>query len=166
VRSGPIDGESARQLYEAHGRALLAYACSLTPDSSVAEDVLHQVFVRLLAGRVTITAPALPYLLRAVRNTALNHRRGRQREAPLTEADRWLEAPPDRSDEALAVQSALRRLPAEQREVVILRLWAGLTFAEVATVVGCPMNTAASRYRYGRDRLRALLQPLEGESDG
>ena len=96
----PIDGETARQLYEAHSRALLAYACSLTPDAGVAEDVVHQVFVRLLAGRVTLPAPALPYLLRALRNTALNHRRGRQREMPLADADRWLEAPSDRLDAA------------------------------------------------------------------
>ena len=164
--SEPIDAQTATHLYETHGRALLAYACSLTPDSSTAEDVVHQVFVRLLAGRVSVPTPALPYLLRAVRNTSLNQRRGQQREAPLLDADRWLEAPPDRLDAALAVESALRQLPREQREVVTLRLWASLTYDEIAAVVGCPVNTAASRYRYGRDRLRALLQPLEKTHDG
>lgn len=114
-----------------------------------AEDVLHQVFLALLKGRVLVPERPLPYLLRAVRNTALNYQRDRRREVTLPEEGRWLEAPAGMEHEALALESALRRLPAEQREVVTLRTWAGLTFEEVATVVGCPVNTAASRYRYG-----------------
>jgi RNA polymerase sigma-70 factor (ECF subfamily) len=69
--------------------------------------------------------------------------------------------------EALALQTALRRLPLEQREVVVLRIWGELTFEEVGVVVGCSTSTAASRFRYGCSKLRAVLRPLTREvADG
>ena len=58
---------------------------------------------------------------------------------------------------------ALGELPEEQRAVVHLKLWAGLTFEEIAAALEIPPNTAASRYRYGLDKLRAQLRPLYEE---
>lgn len=151
-------------LYEAHGRALFAYASSLTPDSAVAEDVVHQVFLKLLKSRdVALPERPLPYLLKAVRNTALNDLRQRRREVELNAEAGWLEAPAGREEEALALEAALNMLPQEQRELIVLRTWAELTFEEAAAVVGCSPNTAASRYRYGRDKLRTILYPLAKE---
>jgi RNA polymerase sigma-70 factor (ECF subfamily) len=54
-------------------------------------------------------------------------------------------------------------LPAEQREVVHLKLWEGLTFDQIAQLLDIPANTAASRYRYGLDKLRECLRPLYDE---
>jgi RNA polymerase sigma-70 factor, ECF subfamily len=160
VSTEPCNPDSVQHLYERHGRALLAYACSLTPDSGKAEDIVHQVFLRLLTRRITCPDSPLPYLLRAVRNTALNEQRRWRREVELTDAVGWLEAPPGRHEEALALEAALRTLPQEQRELIVLRIWAQLSFEEAAAVVGCSPNTAASRFRYGRDKLRAILRPL------
>ena len=58
---------------------------------------------------------------------------------------------------------ALAELPADQRAVVHLKLWAGLTFDEIAGTLGIPPNTAASRYRYGIDKLRTRLRPIYKE---
>ena len=58
---------------------------------------------------------------------------------------------------------ALAELPAEQRAVVHLKLWEGLTFEEIAAALEIPPNTAASRYRYGLDKLRDRLRPLYEE---
>jgi len=58
---------------------------------------------------------------------------------------------------------ALGELPAEQRSVVHLKLWEGLTFEQIAEVLDVPPNTAASRYRYGLDKLRGRLRPLYEE---
>ncbi len=154
--SGTRDRNEVRQLYEVHGRALLAYACAFLHDPSEAEDVLHQVFLQLLRdGRTEIASPG--YLFRAVRNRVLNHLRGRSREVALDDApDRsalWLESPSNSAETALALQSALGTLPEEQREVIVLRVWGQLTFEEVAAVVGVSPNTAASRYRYGLAKL-------------
>jgi RNA polymerase sigma-70 factor, ECF subfamily len=162
VTNGLCDRDSVQRLYETHGRALLAYACSLAPDAGRAEDIVHQVFLKLLTRRIDVPDSALPYLLRAVRNTALNERRRWRREVELTDATGWLEAPADRQEEALALEAALRTLPQEQRELIVLHIWAQLSFEEAAAVVGCSPNTAASRFRYGRDKLRAILRPLAG----
>jgi RNA polymerase sigma-70 factor (ECF subfamily) len=148
-----------RELYELHGRALLAYACAFLHDPSEAEDVLHQVFLQLLRdGRTEIESPG--YLFRAVRNRVLNHLRGRSREVALDDAPdgsaQWLESPSNSTETALALQSALRTLPGEQREVIVLRVWGQLTFEEVAAVVGVSPNTAASRYRYGLAKLNEV----------
>jgi RNA polymerase sigma-70 factor (ECF subfamily) len=60
---------------------------------------------------------------------------------------------------ALALQAALLELPEEQREVVVLRIWSGMTLAEVADLSGVSLNTAASRYRYALEKLRERLKP-------
>jgi RNA polymerase sigma-70 factor, ECF subfamily len=145
----------ARELYERHGRALLAYACALLRDPSAAEDVLHQVFLNVLRGRAAINGEPLRYLFRAVRNTALNHIRGQSHDVELNEA-LWLESPDGSHETAIALQSALRMLPPEQREVVVLKIWGQLTFEEAAAVVGVSPNTAASRYRYGLEKLKEI----------
>jgi RNA polymerase sigma-70 factor (ECF subfamily) len=148
--------DDARELYERHGRALLAYACALLRDPSAAEDVLHQVFLNVLRGKAAIDGEPARYLFRAIRNTALNHIRGQSREVELAGAGVWLESPDGSTETSLALQSALGTLPAEQREVVVLKIWGQLTFEEAADVVGVSPNTAASRYRYGLDRLRQI----------
>lgn len=156
----PLDASAVGRFHAEHGRTLLAYAVSLVEDASLAEDLVQQVFLTLLTGNVTVPVPALPYLLRAVRNTAMNARRARTREVALTDDHHWLEAPPGRAAEAVAIERALHRLSAEQREVVVLRVWAGLTYDEIGHLCACSPNTAASRFRYASEHLRAWLAPL------
>ena len=148
--------DDARELYERHGRALLAYACALLRDPSAAEDVLHQVFLNVLRGKSVIDAEPAHYLFRAIRNTALNHIRGQSKEVELADAGIWLESPDGSTEESLALQSALATLPAEQREVVVLKIWGQLTFEEAGAVIGVSTNTAASRYRYGLEKLKQI----------
>ena len=68
----------------------------------------------------------------------------------------WLESPDGSRETSLALQSALRMLPGEQREIVVLRIWGALTFEEAAAVIGISPNTAASRYRYGIAKLKEI----------
>lgn len=146
----------AHRWYDEHGPALLAYAAALLRDPSAAEDVLHQVFLQLLRGRVAISGDPAPYLFRAVRNTALNHLRGQSREVELADGGVWLESPDGSRETSLALQSALKALPDEQREMVVLKVWGQMTFEEAANVVGISPNTAASRYRYGLEKLKEI----------
>jgi RNA polymerase sigma-70 factor (ECF subfamily) len=148
--------DEVRGLYETHGGALLAYASALLRDPSAAEDVLHQVFLNLLRGRAAIAGEPAPYLFRAVRNGALNHIRGQARETDLEDASVWLQSPDGSRETSIALQLALRALPAEQREVIVLHIWGQLTFEEAAAVIGVSPNTAASRYRYGLAKLREI----------
>jgi RNA polymerase sigma-70 factor (ECF subfamily) len=160
-----LTADEVRQLYDRHGRALLAYARSFVVDVAAAEDVLHQVFLQLVKGNTTVPDVPLAYLYRAVRNTALNSRRNGQHavaqdglcQLPLFEHREG------KQEEAIALHAALFELPEEQREIVILRIWSGMTLEEAANLIGVPLSTAASRYRYALEKLRERLKPL-GES--
>ena len=138
-------------------------ACLTLQDRSAAEDVLHQVFAKLLQKDLAINGQALHYLYRAVRNTALNHRRQHARELELTPNGHWLDSPPGMQETGLALQSALAALPEEQREIMILRVWGQMTFEEAAAALDISPNIAASRYRYALAKLKERLQPLRKE---
>lgn len=148
--------QEVQDLYQRHGPALLAYATSLLPDRGMAEDVLHQVFLGLL-GKSELPEEARPYLFRAMRNRALNARRNSTRVTPLDDRQ-WLVKPQGMMEAGLEVERALRELPPEQREVVIMRIWGEMTLAEVARVLDVPANTVASRYRYALEKLRMALK--------
>jgi RNA polymerase sigma-70 factor (ECF subfamily) len=153
VERTKTDKERIRLLYEEHGRGLIAFACSVVKGFAAAEDVLHEVFRKILRGGVDPNDVTAPYLYRAVRNESLNHIRNRSRDAVLD--DNWLEAPADSNDEtAMMLQSVLRSLPEEQREVIILRVWGQMSFDEAAATLNISPKTAASRYRYGLQKLR------------
>lgn len=151
-----MDRNEIRKLYEHHRRGLFAYACSFVSSFATAEDILHHVFERLLRSEVEIAGSPIPYLYRAVRNAALNQIRDRSREVSLD--DGWLDSPSGMEQTGLELQSALRELPEEQREVIILHVWGEMSFDEVAAALGISPNTAASRYRYGLSKLREQFQ--------
>ena len=151
-----IDSDQIRELYEQHSRGLFAYACSYVSSFASAEDALHQVFERLLRGDLEIEGAPAPYLYRAVRNVALNQVRNRSREVNLE--DTWLDSPSGMEQAGFELQSSLQELPEEQREIILLHLWGGLSFEEAAAALGISPNTAASRYRYGLSKLREQFQ--------
>ena len=163
VITGILDHQQVKTLYEQHGRVLLAYAVSLLPDRAASEDVLHQVFVKLLQGNVFINGSPIRYLYSAVRNAAFNYRRDHSREVELEADCRWLESPPGMEAVGLALEAALLELPDEQREIIVLRVWGQMTFEEAAAALEISPNTAASRYRYGLAKLKERLQPLSKE---
>jgi RNA polymerase sigma-70 factor (ECF subfamily) len=154
-----LSAEDVRVLYDKHGPALVAYACSFVTDAAAAEDVVHQVFLRLLSAPVQTPDVPVAYVYRAVRNAALNARRNGQRDAPLDSNSSVFERRDGNREAALALQRALAELPEEQREAVVMRVWSGMTLEEVAAATGTPLNTVASRYRYALEKLRERLRP-------
>ena len=159
-----LDLDSVRQLYERHARGLLACACTYVTSFATAEDVLHQVFERLLRGDLAITGAPVAYLYRAVRNASLNKIRDRAGDVDFHEG--WLDSPTGMEQTAMEIQSALRELPDQQREVILLHVWGKMSFEEVADALEIPANTAASRYRYGLSKLREQFQVTERRRDG
>jgi len=147
--------------YDEHGAALYRHALMIVGDRAMAEDVLHQVFVRLLRRGASAEAvhATRAYLRQAVRNECFSWLRRPQpvrREAhdglPLLEP-----SGPAVQDDRVVLEQALDSLPPEQREVVHLKVYEGFTFAEIADLTGVSINTASSRYRYALDRLAARL---------
>jgi RNA polymerase sigma-70 factor (ECF subfamily) len=151
------DNDRIRLLYEQHARGLVTYACSILSEFAAAEDVLHRVFERLLRGDIELREPPVPYLYRAVRNAAIDSLRKESRNVGL--ADDWFKSSEKSHEAVVLLQSSLRELPEEQREIVVMHIWGQLTFDEAAAVLEISPKTAASRYRYGLAKLREQFRP-------
>ena len=154
----PIGPESLKRLLDEHGGALLLYArqWSLAP-----EDVVQEVLLKLIQQT---PAPENPvgWLYRAVRNRAISTsrsagRRSRHEAAASHACEPWFQPTDGQRLDAAAATEALRRLPIEQRETVVARLWGGLSFSEIAEVTGTSSSTAARRYQSGLTSLRERL---------
>ena len=164
----PTEADLER-LYDAHAQALFSFLLNLTRNDADTRDVLQEIFVKL--ARETRLLEGVrherAFLIRLAHNAAIDlirRRAARQhRHEHLAEETANLFAPSCHVDEQTfrdALATALAELPPDQRAVVHLKLWEGLTFDEIATILGISANTAASRYRYGIDKLRERLRPL------
>jgi len=164
--------DNAEQLYDTHGAALFAFLLNLTRHEADTRDLLQEVFVKLarqpdlLAGVIDERA----FLMRLAHNLAIDQMRRRRTRDKNHEALSLERTPlfatnddPDEQAFRTTVSEAMDELPADQRAVLHLKLWTGLTFEEIATTLGISPNTAASRYRYGLDKLRHRLRPLYDE---
>jgi RNA polymerase sigma-70 factor (ECF subfamily) len=153
------------ELYDRHGPALWAYARLLSGSGVEAEDAVQNCFARLAEHPERLAAADDPrsYLFTVLRNEAL---RLRSRWRRWRHGDRAAGTVPvagqapggaEQAEEAERLRRAVMDLPGEQREVVFLKVWQEMTFAEVARLLNIPANTAASRYRYGMEKLRARI---------
>jgi RNA polymerase sigma-70 factor (ECF subfamily) len=153
----PMEPQVLGRLYRQHAPALLLYARQW---ADYAEDLVQEAFVRL-AQESPPPERALPWLYRVVRNEAhAVHRSGarrRRREEQVGSRVAWFAAVDDRLD-AREATDQLALLPLELREVIVARLWGGLTFDEVARLVGCSLATAHRRYQAGLGELRERLE--------
>jgi RNA polymerase sigma-70 factor (ECF subfamily) len=144
------------ELYEAKGAGLLLYGRALGLSHGEAEDVLQETFLALMQK----APPENPehYCVRTFRNRALNFRRSLWRRlARELESHRWFEPSPSENPHEKAAMHCLAGLPAEQREVIVLKIWHQYTFEEIGELLELSPNTAAGRYRYGMDKLRVCL---------
>ncbi|MDP8246102.1 MAG: sigma-70 family RNA polymerase sigma factor [Candidatus Hinthialibacter antarcticus] len=153
-------------IYLQHRNGLFACAFAVTARQDLAEDAVHNAFVRLYRNGKTIDATASglkSYVFRSVRNAAIDLMRSRLNETPL-DGHLLFTLNNDPSAEAQneefqqCVSDALLRMPQAEREVIIQRLYADLTFQEIADAVGAPLGSVTSWYRRGMERLRELLK--------
>ena len=158
------DLEALLALYRRYSGPLFLYACSLTGDSASGEDLVQEAFVRLMsADRDRLRDSVRPLLYAIVRNLARDEsrrssiERGHAPALALRATRSELTDPESLKRLEQAVARALERLPAEQREAVVLKIYVGMTFEEIADVVGVPPGTAISRYRYAVEKLGELL---------
>ncbi len=167
---GSDEGASSRgflaSIYDTHAVGLYRYAVMILADPAAAEDALHQTFAKLM--RLGSTAEQIGsqvnYLRRAVRNECYTILRQRQRDREYLVSQNGLMLEPTshaglNQVERLALDRAIRSLPPEQREVVHMKVFEGLTFQQIADLIDVPLNTAASRYRYAVAKLQQALDP-------
>jgi len=160
-----LDHDTWKQWFQLYGPKLLLCARHWTRSLADAEDVVQEAFVRFWRHQRSLGGEPLALLLTSVRRSALDlARRETRRTAREERAEggrednrRIFETPAEGDDRRAAIESALRRLPGEQRDVLVLKIWGELTFEQIATQLEIPPNTAASRYRYALGALRKEL---------
>ena len=147
--------EQLRGFYESHRQELYTYSLALTRNRESAEDAIHTAFQRLL-HRGSAPTNLRPYVFRCVRNAAIDDlRRERRREDGIFDL-------PSNTDPALArqlgaeLQRLLGQLSENERETIVLKVFDGMTLQEIADLRDAFINTVASRYRRGMERLKVL----------
>jgi RNA polymerase sigma-70 factor (ECF subfamily) len=157
------------RLYDGHAQSLFAFLLNFMRDEADTRDLLQEIFVKLVRESKLLSGvrDERAFLIRLAHNAAIDliRRRGtRERTKENFTAERISPfAPTNDPDEKLfreELSIALAELPEEQRAVVHLKLWENLTFEQIAATVEISPNTAASRYRYGLDKMRERLRPL------
>jgi RNA polymerase sigma-70 factor (ECF subfamily) len=160
------------RLYGDHASALFAFLLNFTRDENDTRDVLQEVFTRLASRPLLLqgVVDVRGFLLRLTHNLAVDtiRRRASRRRTQdaLAQEPAALFEPESHPDQAVVqrqIEQALAELPPEQRAVLQLKVWEGLTFDAIAGLLDIPLNTAASRYRYAMDKLRPRLRPLYDE---
>jgi RNA polymerase sigma-70 factor (ECF subfamily) len=158
------DPDALRFLYLRYADNVYGYVCSIVRDEYEAEDVTQQIFAKLLTSLARYEPREVPFsawILRVAHNAAIDHVRMR-RPLPLEEVH-----PPDAADDGAGgrerfadLRLALAALPAEQRDVIVLRFLVGLTPREVAERIGRSEDAVHGLQHRGRRRLRSEMHAL------
>lgn len=150
-----------RWLDENAGRLLLfaRQQCRIAAD---AEDVVQEALVESWERNGPRGTPPLPLVFATIRRRAIDRARRddsrRVREESSAGDEAWFDTSVVDGEMRRLVESGVKELPENFREVVTLKIWGGLTFDEIGNVLEIPANTAASRYRYGIDALRKKFE--------
>ena len=153
------------RLYNAKATELILYGRALGLSHCEAEDVLQETFMALLKRDEPPEQPE-HYCVRSFRNGALNYRRSLWRRLTRElESRRWFERSSGESPAEREAMKCLADLPVLQREVIVLKIWHQYTFEEIGGLLEVSPNTAAGRYRYGLEKLRACLKGENHEQD-
>ena len=155
--------EDWRSCFSAAAPGLLLFARQWVRSAADAEDVVQDAFVKFWKRNQSVKNR--PLLYATVRSTALDlirrdSRRARREANVFAESEQTTEPQFEFDDESQrALGAAMDRLPHDQREVLVMKIWNDLTFAEIANILGISQNTVASRYRYALAGLKKTLQP-------
>ena len=155
--------EDWKECFSQLAPGLVLFARQWAHSRADAEDIVQDAFVRFWRRQHSIQNRAL--LFATVRSIGLDllrrdARRARREAVAVLESEQTIEPHFSNEDESQrALAEAVDRLPLEQREVVVMKIWNELTFQEIGTVLGISQNTAASRYRYALTSLKKNLLP-------
>jgi RNA polymerase sigma-70 factor (ECF subfamily) len=154
------------RIYEKYESVMLTVAAGLLNDVNAAQDAVHDVFVSFAQSpeRLRLAGSLRSFLTTCVANLARDRLRARNRclacpsgAEPEVAGDSLPPARVIQDEELRRLANALATLPYEQREIIVLHVKGDLTFREIAGIQGTSINTIQSRYRYGIDKLRSLL---------
>jgi RNA polymerase sigma-70 factor (ECF subfamily) len=155
--SGPVTPEQLAQIIDRHAAALTLFAAQWTAS---ADDCVQEALLKLVRER-RCPENVLAWLYRVVRNQAISSLRAEQRrqkhESAAAFTETWFEVGAENGVDAKAVTEILRSLPKELREIVVARIWGGLSFEQIAEVVSASRSTVHRRYQEALETLRSRL---------
>lgn len=171
------DGETARlgMLFERHHKKLFNFFLRTIGKRQVAEDLVQEVFVRMLKYRHTFRGDGGfgPWMFRMARNVRADHFRKKGR-SPMTDTDidtveqsdeRPLPSQVAEATESMELlQAAMARLPVEKRELLVMARYEMLRHDEIASVVGCKVGTVKVRVHRAVKELSGIYQQLASEA--
>ena len=169
------DKDAISILIERHSKRVLDYIRMMVKNNEVADDIYQETFIKVVRfiddGRYTDNGKFLSWVLRIAHNQVIDHFRAQKQNRQLNEAEAGYDvlgtlrlAERTVEDEIVCEQIAsdVRRmvelLPDEQREVVMMRYYSGLSFKEIAEQTGVSINTALGRMRYALINLRKMIK--------
>jgi RNA polymerase sigma-70 factor (ECF subfamily) len=156
-----------RRWLDDHAPKLLLFARQKARSEADAQDLVQEALVEALKRQSDGEPPPLALVFATIQRRAIDlarretRRADREMAAQGSGTDCWFDTSVEDHELQKLIQTAMSQLPEMYREVITLKMWGGLTFAEIATALSIPPNTAASRYRYGllelRKRTREVL---------
>lgn len=168
------DENCLRILINRHKTQIFSSILLLTKDRTLAEDIFQETFVKVIKtlkkGNYTEKGKFLPWVLRIARNLVIDHFRKVSKMPTVTDSEgydvmanlKFSEG--NREDDIMREQSherlreLIQQLPEEQKEVLILRHYAELSFKEIAEITDVSINTALGRMRYALNNLRKIIE--------
>lgn len=163
------DPAAVELIWDRYADDLFAYLLVVLCSRHDAEDVLQMVFVKIVQKRHRLAKARRldAYVYRIARNEASRFIGRRKRNRTIEAVNKtWLIVPEEKQETkelAEQMQAVLARLPQQQREVIVMKIYRQKTFLEISRLLGLSQNTVASRYRYGMEKLRILLGILYHE---
>ena len=169
------DRAAISQLIDRHTHRVRDYIRMMVKDNDVADDILQETFIKAVRvideGRYADTGKFLSWILRIAHNQVIDHFRSQKNAKTVSESDagynmlgtlrfaeRTVEDAMISSQIEEDVRRLIERLPAEQREVVMMRYYSGLSFQEIADQTDVSINTALGRMRYALINLRKIIK--------
>ena len=155
-----------RRWLENHAPKFLLFARQQARYEADAQDLVQEAVVEACRREQDGELPPLGLVFATIRRRAIDlarsqdRRAGRELVAMQPVPVSWFETSVEDRERNQLIQDAMNRLPENYRQVLTLKVWGELTFAEIADALGIPANTAASRYRYGLTELRKLMKEV------
>jgi len=149
-----------------HASKLLLFARQKARAEADAQDLVQEAVVEAMQRQGDGQPPPLALVFATIHRRAIDLARREDRRANREIAalglfqEAWFDSSVEDRELQQLIQGAMSRMSENFREVVTLKVWGGLTFAEIAVALGIPANTASSRYRYGIEELRRLTKEV------
>ncbi|WP_425235812.1 RNA polymerase sigma factor [Ulvibacterium sp.] len=170
VKSGDLD--KLGLLYERHKKRLFGFFYNMNGNPSISEDLVQNVFIRMLRYRHTFTGEGsfAAWMFRTARNINYDHYRKHKKEANQTgltsleyrlEDEQGLESKMEGKDKISQLNRAMQLLTPEKREVLILSKYKGMKFSEIGEILGCSEGAAKVKAHRALKDLRTIFLQLE-----